>query len=74
MVQVDDTDNSNKFQTSEVLLVHNGSATFMTEYGQVATSTTIATIDSDLVGGLVRLKVTPTSTNTVVKVTRLAVN
>jgi|TARA_R110000764_G_scaffold134550_2_gene222615 hypothetical protein len=74
MVQVDDTDNANKFQTSEVLLVHNGSATFMTEYGQVNTSTTIATIDSDLVGGLVRLIVTPASTNTIVKVTRLAVN
>jgi|TARA_R110000823_G_scaffold78546_18_gene179099 hypothetical protein len=74
VVQVDDTDNANKFQTSELLLVHNGSATFMTEYGQVATSTTIATIDSDISGGSVRLKVLPTSTNTVVKVTRLALN
>lgn len=73
MIQVDDTDNTNKFQTSEVLLVHNGSATFMTEYGHIATSTTIATVDSDLVGGSVRLIVTPTGTNTVVKVTRLAV-
>ena len=73
MIQVDNTDNTNEFQTSEALLVHNGSATFMTEYGQVATGATIATIDSDISEGRVRLIVTPLKTNTKINVTRLAV-
>lgn len=73
MVQVDNADHLNQFQTSEVLLIHNGSATFMTEYGQVATSSTIATVDSDINGGMVRLKVTPSVTNSNIKITRLAV-
>ena len=73
MIQVDNTDNPNEFQTSEALLVHDGSATFMTEYGQVATGATIATIDSGISSGLVRLVVTPLVTNTKINVTRLAV-
>lgn len=73
MVQVDNTAHNNQFQTSEVLLVHNGSATFITEYGQVATSLTIATIDSDINSGMVRLKVTPSVTSSTIKITRLAV-
>lgn len=73
MVQVDNTDHLNQFQTSEVLLVHNGSATFITEYGQIATSSVIATVDSDINSGMVRLKVTPTVTNSNIKITRLAV-
>ena len=73
IVQVDNTDDSNEFQVSEVLLIHNGSATFTTEYAEVFTSDRIATIDSDINTGLVRLKVTPTVTNSTIKVTRLAV-
>lgn len=73
IVQVDNTDDSNEFQVSEVLLIHNGSATFTTEYAEVFTSDRIATVDSDINTGLVRLKVTPTVTNSTIKVTRLAV-
>lgn len=73
MVQVDNTDDLNEFQVSEVLLIHNGSATFTTEYAEVFTSSRIATVDSDINSGLVRLKVTPTVTNSTIKVTRLAV-
>ena len=73
IVQVDNTDDSNEFQVSEVLLIHNGSSTFTTEYAEVFTSDRIATVDSDINTGLVRLKVTPTVTNSTIKVTRLAV-
>lgn len=73
MIQVDNTDVSSQYQVSEVLLVHNGSATFTTEYAEVLTSTRIATTDSDINTGKVRLKVTPTVTNSTIKVTRLAI-
>jgi hypothetical protein len=74
MVQISNDDNVAQHQVSEVLLVHNGSATFTTEYGQVTTgSSTFATIDSDLVSNQIRLKVTPTVTNSTIKVTRLGI-
>jgi len=69
IVQIKSTTNPNKVQTSEVLLVHNGSSTFSTEYAIVAISNTIATISSDIDSGLVRLKVTPSITGT--KITAL---
>lgn len=74
MVQVSNDDNSSQHQVSEVLLVHNGSATFTTEYGEVTTgSNSFATITSDIVSSQVRLKVTPTVTNSTIKLTRLGI-
>jgi len=73
IVQAEDTDNNNKYQVSEVLLIHNGSSTFTTEYGTVATSTSIVSIDSDVSGNDVRLLITPTSTNTKIKITRTSI-
>jgi hypothetical protein len=74
MVQIENTDNVNQVQVSEVLLIHNGSATFITEYGTVKTSTDVGTIDSDINSGIVRLKVTPNYTNSKIKVTRLSIS
>ena len=46
------------YQTSEMLVVHNGSSTFNTEYAIVHTNGVIANISTDLNGGDVRLLVT----------------
>ena len=73
IVQAEDTDHNNKYQVTEVLLIHNGSSTFTTEYGTVATSTSIVSIDSDVSGNDVRLLITPTSTNTKIKITRTSI-
>lgn len=74
MVQVSSRQNLNQFQSTEVMLVHNGSATFMTEYATISTSgTPIANVSSDISGTSVRLLVTPNVANTEVKVVRLGV-
>jgi len=74
MVQIERTGNANAFQVAEVLLVHNGSAVFMTEYGTVKTSANVASIDADLVSGQVRLKINPFSADTKTRVTRLSIS
>lgn len=73
IIQVKSTTNPDDVQTSEVLLVHNGSSTFSTEYAIVEISNTIATISSDIDGELVRLKVTPLISGTEMKTFRLSI-
>ena len=74
IVQVTHDDDNNRFQTSEVLLVHNGSAAFLTEYGSVATTGPIASIDADVSGGNVRLLVTPSYNNSTIETVRITVS
>ena len=64
-------DGSNRY-ISELLITHNGTTAVATEYGQVATSSALATYDVDINGGNVRLLATPVSTNpTTFKVMKL---
>ena len=58
-------------QASEVLLVQNGTDVMLTEYANVTTGGDLASITASIVGGNVRLEVTP---NTIadVKILRLA--
>lgn len=64
-------DGSNRY-ISELLITHNGTTAVATEYGQVATSSALATYDVDINGGNVRLLATPASTNaTTFKVMKL---
>lgn len=58
-------DGSNRY-ISELLITHNGTTAVSTEYGQVATSTALATYDVDINAGNVRLLATPASSNTTV--------
>jgi hypothetical protein len=46
------------YQVSEVLIIHNGTTTTMTEYAVLETNGPLATISSDIDTGLVRLLVT----------------
>lgn len=61
------------YHSTEVLLVHDGTTVYMTEYAEVKTDSNLGTIDADISGGNVRLKVTPALTNTGVNVTRINV-
>lgn len=46
------------YQSSEILVVHNGTTTSMTEYAVIETNGSLATFTSDYSGGNARLKVT----------------
>ena len=65
-------DSDNKYTATEVLLTHNNSTVFITEYGTTSTDSDLATIDADISGDFVRLLVTPAYTNTTVKAKRLS--
>lgn len=51
------------YHTSEFLVVHDGTSTFNTEYGTITTGNILASFDSDISGGNVRLLITPASTD-----------
>lgn len=64
---------NNTYQTSEVMVLHDGTDTFLSEYGVVKTSNILGSIDSDINNGSVRLKVTPINSNTTIKVVRTSI-
>lgn len=61
------------YHATEVLLIHNGTIVFITEYGTIFTGVNLGEIDADISGGFVRLLVTPTNINTTVKTQRISV-
>lgn len=67
LVQVFNTNTSN-YQTSEVLVIHNGTSAFLTEYAQVDTGGVLGIMDADIIGGNVRLTFTPTNANNRIRV------
>lgn len=58
------------FMASELLLTHDGTTVFITEYGVVNSVATFCTFDADINSGFVRLLATPT-TNATFRVARL---
>lgn len=68
------TNNANStYQTSEVMVLHDGSSTYLTEYGRVSSLNNLGSIDSDISSGSVRLKVTPINADTTIKVVRTSI-
>ena len=62
------------FHSTEVVVVHDGSAVTLTQYGTMK-SKNLATFDADISGSDLRLLCTPASTSsTVVKFDRLTVD
>jgi hypothetical protein len=73
MIQIEGVGHNNLFQVSEVLLVHNGSASFVSETNVVTSGSRVANISSDVSNGAVRLKVSPiTSINVKTRFSRLS--
>lgn len=66
-------DSDSKYHATEILLTHNGSTVFMTEYGTIMTDSSLGTFDADINSGMIRLLVTPTLTNVSVKSKRISV-
>ena len=67
---------SNEYHVTELLVIHDGTSAFASEYGIIHTgSDTLATYDVDVNSGNVRLLATPASTNsTQFKITRSTIN
>lgn len=61
------------YHATEVLLIHDGTTVYMTEYGTIFSNASLGTIDGDINSGNVRLLVSPTTTNTTIKAQRLQV-
>lgn len=65
--------NTTSYQASEVLLIHNGTQVFTTEYSQISTGSTLGTIDADISSGNVRLLVNPSFPNVTAKAIRYSI-
>ena len=67
---------SNEYHVTELLVIHDGTSAYASEYGIIHTgSNSLATYDVDVNGGNVRLLATPASTNsTEFKITRSTIN
>tara|TARA_A100001035_G_scaffold277994_1_gene275919 strand:- start:661 stop:5901 length:5241 start_codon:yes stop_codon:yes gene_type:complete len=60
-------DSSSSYHAEEVLLTHNDSSVAMTTYAQVLLDSNLGTFDADINSGNVRIKFSPTKTNTSIK-------
>ena len=61
------------YHATEVLLIHDGTTVYMTEFGTIFSNASLGTIDGDINSGSVRLLVTPANVSTQVKIQRLTV-
>jgi len=61
------------YHATEVLVTHDGTTVYMSEYATVFTSSSLMTLDADISGGNIRLLITPANTNTTVKTFQIRV-
>ena len=66
-------DSDNKYHSTEVLLTHNGTTVFMSQYGHVTSDSSLGEFDADINSGNVRLLVTPSLNNTTIKTQRITI-
>jgi hypothetical protein len=71
LVQVHDTAN-NDYHACEILLIHDGTTAYITEYAIVYSDISLAAFNADISGGNARLLVTPTNTTNTIRVVRSA--
>jgi hypothetical protein len=65
------TDNNvTNYQATNILVVQDGAAAYMTEYASVFTSADLGTFSSNLSAGVISLFYTPTSNNVTTKITK----
>jgi len=65
---------STSYHVTEVMVIHDGTDTFITEYGTIITGSSLATFTADVSGGNLRLLTTPTNAVTTYKVIATAIN
>jgi hypothetical protein len=62
------------YQVSEILVIHDGTTAYITEYGTMATGAALATFSADVITGNLVLQVTPVNAATVIKASRNTIN
>ena len=63
------------YQSTEISVIHDGTSTYMTQYGTLRTDVNLATFSSAIISNTVRLLATPTSaSSTVFKIVRTVVD
>lgn len=67
-------DSSSKYHSTEILLMHNNTEVYMTEYAVLRTDSALGEITADISDGNVRLLMTPSFTNTSIKAKRLIID
>jgi hypothetical protein len=71
--EVQVTSGSN-YHVIELRVVHDGTTTYLAQYGEILTNSSLGTFDTDISGGNVRLLFTGVNSVSVVKVIREAIN
>ena len=69
-IQITDNTNS-EYHATELILVHNGSNVFSTEYGTVYSNSSLGTVTADIATDNVRVLVAPTTANSTIKTQRI---
>lgn len=65
---------STSYHVTEVMIIHDGTDVYISEYGTITTGSSLGTITGSISGGLVRLQVSPSNIDTTVKVVRINVS
>jgi hypothetical protein len=55
-----------EFHATSLMIIHDGTTVFLTEYATVLTGTSLASFDADISGGNLRILVTPTNSSSTV--------
>lgn len=72
-LSITDNVNAATYQSSEVLVMHDGTNAYLTEYAVLRSNSTVGTLSADVSGGNVRLLFTPVTSNTTVNYVRTLV-
>ena len=67
-------DSDNKYHSSEILLTHNNTDAYFTEYAIVQTDSSLGEFDASITSGVVSLTLTPSYNNTSFKAKRISVD
>jgi hypothetical protein len=67
-------DSDNKYQSSEILLTHNNSEVYITEFALVSTDSSLGDFSAEMSGNNINLLFSPAYTNTSVKAKRLIID
>jgi hypothetical protein len=58
------------YQTTEILMIHDGVDVYLTEYGSMVTNVSVCSFNADILGGQMRLLMTPVNSSTLIKAIR----
>lgn len=61
------------YHSSEVMIIHDGTTVYLTEYASMQTGNSLYTVNADISGSVVRLQASPANANTTLKFQRMTV-